>query len=52
MERTEKYFWPIKLILNNQSSFKKDSRVNIILGDAFDNLIKQKNNFYDLILID
>lgn len=36
----------------NQSSFKKDSRVNIILGDAYDNLIKQKNNFYDLILID
>ena len=36
----------------NQSTFKKDNRVNIILGDAYGNIIKQKNNFYDLILID
>ena len=30
MERTAKYFWPIKLILNNQSSFKNISEITYL----------------------
>ena len=36
----------------NQSDYKNDSRVNIIIGDATDNIKKLPNNVFDLVIID
>jgi len=36
----------------NQSDYKNDSRVNIIIGDATKNIQKLPNNSFDLVIID
>ena len=36
----------------NQSDYKNDSRVNIIIGDATKNIKKLPNNVFDLVIID